>query len=66
MDEFWKQFIMQLPMVAAVGYALWIVYRDGRADRKYMMDLLERIYLKQKESRGEKPVLTDDTLAKRP
>jgi hypothetical protein len=62
-----KSVIVQFPMAAMVGLALWIVYRDGRADRKYMMDLLERIYLKQKADSGdEQPTLGDETLAKRP
>jgi hypothetical protein len=66
MDEIWKQIVAQLPFVAMVGFALWIVYRDGRNDRKYMMDLLEKMYLSNLEARGESVADHAETLAKRP
>jgi len=66
MDEIIKSIATQLPMVAIVTYMLYIVYRDGRADRQYMMSLLEKIYLSQKSVTGESRELGDDTLSKRP
>jgi len=66
MDEIIKSIATQLPMVAIVTYMLYIVYRDGRADRQYMMSLLEKIYLSQKSIGGESRELGDDTLSKRP
>jgi len=66
MDEVIKSIIVQLPLVAVVGAALWIVYNDGKKDRAYMIDLLQKQFIMIIELTGGKASDHDDTLAKRP
>lgn len=66
MDEIVKSLIVQAPLAAVVGIALWVVYRDGRADRQYMMDLLEKLYMRALEQNGERLSDHEETFMKRP
>jgi hypothetical protein len=66
MDEIIKWLVQQLPLAAVVGVALYKVYSDGRADRAYMMNLLEKQYIMIIELSGGKASDHDDTLMKRP
>jgi len=66
MDELIKWAVQQVPLALVVGIALWKVYSDGRDDRKYMMELLERSYMRIKQLGGDEPNLSEETLLKRP
>lgn len=66
MEQLFQWLIDNVPLAAVFGIALWKVYNDGKEDRKYMMELLERAYMKVKQLSGEEPTLTDETLMKRP
>lgn len=66
MDEFAKSLLYQVPLAFAVGLALYRVYTDGKAERKYMMDLLERAYLKIAALNGETASDHEETLMQRP
>lgn len=66
MDELIKWLVQQVPLAVVVGVALWKVYSDGRADRQYMMLLLERSYLRIKQLQGEDVDLPEATIMKRP
>jgi len=66
MDEIVKWFVQQLPLAAVVGVALWKVYTDSRADRQYMMNLLEKLYIRDIEARGESVSEHENTLMQRP
>jgi hypothetical protein len=65
-EEILQWLVQQLPLAAIVGIALYKVYNDGRADRQYMMDLLEKLYIRMLDQSGEKLSDHEDTLMKRP
>lgn len=63
---------MEIPLWAQLGIAavflamLVKLYTDGKAERKYMMDLLEKAYLMIAELKGDDPDDHDKTLMQRP
>lgn len=63
---------MEIPLWAQLGIAavflamLVKLYTDGKAERKYMMDILEKLYLKTADLSGDDPHDHDETLMRRP
>lgn len=66
MDELLKQLLLQFPLAAIVGIALYRVYVDGKADRQYLIELNQKQFVMLVEMSGGKVSDHDATLAKRP
>lgn len=66
MEELMKWMIQNVPLALVIGVALYKVYTDGKADRRYMMDVIEKQYAILIELAGGKVSDHDDTLMKRP
>lgn len=65
-DEIIKQVLLQVPLAAIVGIALWRVYTDGKADRAYLIDINQKQFVMLIELSGGKVSDHDETLHKRP
>lgn len=66
MDEFVKQVMLQFPLATIIGFALYRVYIDGKADRQYLIELNQKQFVMLVELSGGKVSDHDETLAKRP
>lgn len=66
MDNIVANFAAQFPFAAVVIAMLYVHYRDSKAERKYMMDIIEKQYIMLIELRGGNVSDHEETLMKRP
>lgn len=66
MSNLLENFAAQFPFAAIVIVMLYVHYRDAKAERKYMIDIIEKQYMMLIELRGGNVSDHDETLMKRP